>query len=1523
MPVFISGYLYVYFNFAKLSELIFSASTLDRIKRRIRLFSRPALYLIGIPLFVFVMVISLIRIPYVQSHIVAKAVDYTYDRWGVQIDLKKMYIGYGGSIELESLVVYDRDCDTLISLDGLSAGLSFYNLYSQRLLFDDIELEAPYLKLYYDSLQDVNIEYIIDMFPDSDTTDTAVSPFYIKSYDLLIHGGRFSFNCRNLDTSSGMHYVCPTEVSKLELIAEDVVYTDGKISFSIDTLTLHDAGRLGDIGLSGIGYVSDGTISLSPLSITTSRSDLRLTDFLMTAPEFGDYAEFNSMVKMKGGLTYGRVAMTDISGFAGVFMDSHDVFKGSGQFTGTVNDFKVKKARLWLSDSSYFAGRVEILGCTEPETMFCDIEADSSRFYYEDVRNTSLLGSSQFPDLYPIAYFDSIPWVQYTGSLTGYYNDFVSQGFIMCPSGSVTTDLKITTLREGGIACEGAASTEGFRLSPFMSPAGMWGSVTGKVAITASFPRNKDFTFSGTAEITSIDFNQYHYTDLFADATYSEKTLRGKFVANDPNFKFEVNGTVALDDSVAEGGFTVSAERIALSSVGLMPSEYGLVASFSGRVDAWVQNADIFGANATLNSITFQSVSGRITDKNSVVQYLQGGNSKFFNLQSRYINASMRGNFSAENLVAHAQSMLSKVVPEAVKSPVSLGPDVAIRTRIFSDSLSRVVSLLYPSITCSNKLELDAVLDSHDRSMHLYSTLPYISYNGQKAKNISIDATYTDGYVTGELFADFPGSRRSFPRSVLRFSGDSTGIQSHADWCSSDSSHYRGSITMDHRWTRERFTDSLQWLINLHSSDIAIEDTVYTIGQSRVLLMTDYIAVDSFMITHQDRHLGIDGIFSTHEYDTARVTAGNVQLGSFNSILGEYGIRMSGLLNGRFEIAAAFAEPVVETRATIDGFIFNTVNFGHINVESAWDRHYKQMEFAAQATKYKQQILSVSGNYTPAKNYLVMETVVDSLDITFIDPFLEGILGFKRGWVKGYGWVEGPIDSLTSTGQFYARDFVVRADYLNSTYSVSGPFALKNGKLRFQNMAVADNQKGTGTINGFFSLEALPELDYDILIKYDKLRSLDTKSPDNDLFYGQASSSGAIRLSDVEGKLHVAVAAQVQGGSKIFIPVNSASSDASGSLLRFVTDTLLRNAEASDEFPLTMDIELNVKPDCEIQLIMDEQTGDIIKATGNGNIAISVNDKSEVSIMGEYRIDQGEYLFTMMNLLNKRFKINPNSAIFFSGSLDDATVDIQAVYDTKVAVQPLMSPDTLPSYSRRTRAECVLNLTGNLFNPDISFSVNLPDQQGKVVDRLNSFSEDERNRQFLSLLVFSRFSEPEGAATPGSASTAGDSYVNSMEVLSNQLSNWLSGFNKDLDFGVNYRPGYSVGNERTADELELGVSTQLFDNRITIDYNYSAVLGSEAQTQDRTENNIGDVSVELKLTDNGKLRLRGFSRGGASDPLTDKNALTNGVGIVFTDEFNTFSDLFRRRKKKNRDAAPVDSINTDIYREEDEPLPTE
>ena len=96
------------------------------------------------------------------------------------------------------------------------------------------------------------------------------------------------------------------------------------------------------------------------------------------------------------------------------------------------------------------------------------------------------------------------------------------------------------------------------------------------------------------------------------------------------------------------------------------------------------------------------------------------------------------------------------------------------------------------------------------------------------------------------------------------------------------------------------------------------------------------------------------------------------------------------------------------------------------------------------------------------------------------------------------------------------------------------------------------------------------------------------------------------------------------------------------------------------------------------------------------------------------------------------------------------------------------------------------------------------------------------NQQMISLLVLNTFSSSSGITTPGASLG-----ISSYEIISAQLSSLLSKISKDFDIGVNYRPGDQISPQ----ELELALSTQLFDNRVTIDgavgmntYNNTATL---------------------------------------------------------------------------------------------------
>jgi len=211
--------------------------------------------------------------------------------------------------------------------------------------------------------------------------------------------------------------------------------------------------------------------------------------------------------------------------------------------------------------------------------------------------------------------------------------------------------------------------------------------------------------------------------------------------------------------------------------------------------------------------------------------------------------------------------------------------------------------------------------------------------------------------------------------------------------------------------------------------------------------------------------------------------------------------------------------------------------------------------------------------------------------------------------------------------------------------------------------------------------------------------------------------------------------------------------------------------------------------------------------------------------------------------------------------------------------------------SKRTNVNCIISLSNDLYNPDIKFSLDLPDANEdlkrdifRIIDTTNAL---EMNQQMISLLVLNTFSNSNGLNN-ASASLG----ISSYEILSAQISSLLSKISKDFDIGVNYRPG----DQLSPQELELALSTQLWDNRITID---GAVGMNTYNNASQTTQVIGDVLVEVKITEDGRFRFKAFNRTNTgSDVLFSMNSpYTQGVGIVFRKEFNGIKELFTRSKK--------------------------
>ncbi|MFW6277547.1 MAG: translocation/assembly module TamB domain-containing protein, partial [Prolixibacteraceae bacterium] len=162
----------------------------------------------------------------------------------------------------------------------------------------------------------------------------------------------------------------------------------------------------------------------------------------------------------------------------------------------------------------------------------------------------------------------------------------------------------------------------------------------------------------------------------------------------------------------------------------------------------------------------------------------------------------------------------------------------------------------------------------------------------------------------------------------------------------------------------------------------------------------------------------------------------------------------------------------------------------------------------------------------------------------------------------------------------------------------------------------------------------------------------------------------------------------------------------------------------------------------------------------------------------------------------------------------------------------------------------------------------------------------EMNRQMLSLLVLGKFYVPEYMRGTYVAQNPNLIGTTASELFSNQLSNWLSQINSNVDVGFNYRPG----NQITDDEIELALSTQMFNDRVTINGN----IGNNVNPY--TGNNsqlVGDFELNVKLIPNGKVQLKAYNRSN-NNLIFETSPYTQGVGFSFTEEYNTINDLWNR-----------------------------
>ena len=431
---------------------------------------------------------------------------------------------------------------------------------------------------------------------------------------------------------------------------------------------------------------------------------------------------------------------------------------------------------------------------------------------------------------------------------------------------------------------------------------------------------------------------------------------------------------------------------------------------------------------------------------------------------------------------------------------------------------------------------------------------------------------------------------------------------------------------------------------------------------------------------------------------------------------------------------------------------------------------------------------------------------------------------------------------------------------------------------------------------------------------------LNTTSKDNDLFYGLAFGTGNVNILGPVSNLKISANARTNKNTRLSIPVGGSGSGSqdkkdfiqfsnfTDSLKKKITKEQPKKREVSG---LTLDLNIEVTPEAYAEIIFDIKSGDIIRGRGRGDIKLQIDTKGEFNMFGQLEFTEGAYNFTLYDVINKEFTVKPGSRIIWFGDPYEGNLNITASYRQLTSMGPILADQTLvndPNIRRKYPVEVILKLDGPMLSPQINFDIEAKDLPNNINVTSNGrntsvslkiefdafkakLDEQELKRQVFSLIILRRLSPPDAFTTGGSL------YNSVSELLSNQLSYWLSQVDQNLDI-----------------DLDLGTLDQEAFNTFQLRLSYSFLNGRLRLTRDGSFGNqtyrselstiTGDWTVDYLLSPDGKFKVKMYSRSSANQLQSSLNtqtaAMVTGASLIYTQNFNEFKDLLRSSRERRR-----------------------
>ncbi len=1426
------------------------------------------------------------------------------------------------------------------------------NLAKQLIVIDRINLKEPIFRIrnfVFDSTELQTSLAPIDTAIRSDATHS----FAFQINDFELSEGQFKLdNERVIPTDSipanAIDYK-HLEVFDLNLNLQNFYFINQTYSAKLECLSLTEKSgfQLNQLTASELS-ISPTQTALYGMRLETPETSLGDT-LVFQYEQYQDFTFFNDKVDMKIHFSEDAIVkLGDIMAFAPA-LNNNLFFKNnrskqiqlSGRIEGTVNDLKGNNIILQIDGDTRLVGSFDSENLTDPSEIKIRSKFQTFSTNIKSLKQT-------IPNFSLPNNFDKLGAINYIGDIDLLLGDLVINGELVSRLGNAKLDIQFSGIGRG---FEKANYSGTIGLNSFDLDSWLDDDNFGKISIEAKVIEGKGLT-GKTADVTlsanveSFEYKKYNYQNATFEGRLNEQLFQGVLNVLDEHVNLSFKGRLDYTKDIPNFDFNLDVRQLDLHSLNLYKEYLSLTGVLDIDIDLPNNQFVQSEGTAFLNDLIIRNKNySHQIESVVLLSTLNKDGIRRISVQSDVLLGTLTGQYE----LAQLPNMLTKYVATYfpnyarkfnIAATDTKETNAENRAELSLNILNTgdLTKIFVPKLDTLDNIKLNATFDELSNDFHFGVTVPNLKYDSIHLQNFHTNADFQASEGEIDIGIDSITLKNGTKIEPIVFLGYvyEEELDFGINYAKKSDLEYKANIE-----GRLQPYDSAYFQMILDTTNLNILGTNWDLSPSNSIVFGDSsIVFNSFELDDQNGR-----IIRIRDYEEKGLILNLEQfdINYLNSLL-NYPILD---FDGKYDLTATakniFKVNDLSAFIVSDALLINKDNWGKLQMKAFMENLNSSISTYLNIAQDEQYVNAI-GYYNPPNyqskrssantsvrqpNYFDLSITSNDYPIKILEYFLAGASNFEGTFSTDLS-LKGDIKKPDVSGYIAVDNVAATIDFLNTRYFVDHDTAfVSNRRIDARGTIITDELGNTAEIKrGGLTHSHLKNLGVDLEVSSNQFLALNTTKKENAVFYGRGIGAGEIIFQGPFSQTDIFIRATTIKGTNITIPVSNTANDTEVNFIRFLNEEQEQKDSVEQATPdvkgVNLVMNLTMTDEAAVELLFDEQAGDILRGQGNGDLQINLNRLGEMSMYGNYYIQSGEYLFTLFNLVNKPFIVEQGGKIQWRGDPFNATINIAAQYkDLNTAVANLIpeylefaSSDSRNRASQPTSVDLTMYLEGELFEPSISFGLGFPRLQGDlktyVDNKLRTLEQDqnELNKQVFGLIVLGQFIPSDFSL---SGQNGSDITINTVsELLANQLSIIVTDFFDEVfdDSNVISSIDFDIAYNRYKNEVdftqenffiygeEIGIrqKTSLFDDKVTL------IIGGNRTSAATSSTNRtalgGDIVVEAYLNKERTLRLRAYSIFEPS--IVEGNDTKVGTGLSYRKEFGSFKELFQSIfKRKN------------------------